>query len=121
MVSHDLRNLLSGIVLNATLLSEEASESDEGQRTVAGTKRIQRYAARMNRLIGDLVDVVSIDAGKLAVAPRACDAAALLDRGRRSVRAAASGKGISLRCDGIERRPDRPTSTTIGCSRCSPT
>src|SRR4029077_10199250 len=47
MVSHDLRNLLSGIVMSATLLSDEASESDEGRRTVAGMKRIERYVARM--------------------------------------------------------------------------
>src|SRR5688572_29534551 len=38
MVSHDLRNLLSGIMLHGALLSEQASSSDEGRRTVAGMK-----------------------------------------------------------------------------------
>lgn len=96
MVSHDLRNLLSGIVLNATLLAEEASESDEGRRTVAGMGRIQRYVARMHRLIGDLVDVVSIDAGKLAVQPARGDAATLLTEAVDAFAQTALEKGISL-------------------------
>ncbi len=102
MVSHDLRNLLSGIAMNATLLSEEASESDEGRRTVVGMKRIQRYVARMNRLIGDLVDVVSIDAGKLAVQPAHGDAAALLAEAVDVFLRAASEKGISLEFEPCE-------------------
>src|SRR5687768_3616086 len=69
LVSHDLRNLLGGIVLSAELLSARAPENEEGTQTLVATARIQRYAARMNRLIGDLVDVASIDAGKLAVTP----------------------------------------------------
>ena len=96
MVSHDLRNLLSGIVMNAMLLSEESSDSDEGRRTVAGMKRIERYAARMKRLIGDLVDVVSIDAGKLAMQPLRGDAGALITEAVDVFAQAASGKGISL-------------------------
>jgi signal transduction histidine kinase len=102
MISHELRNSLNGIVLNATLLSEEASESDEGRRTVEGMKRIQRYAALMNRLIGDLVDVVSIDAGKLALQPERCDAVALLTEAIDACAQAASEKGISLESETVE-------------------
>jgi signal transduction histidine kinase len=98
MVSHDLRNLLSGITGNATLLSKHASESDEGRRTVAGMDRIKRYAARMNSLIGDLVDVVSIDAGKLKVQPERCDAAVLLSEAVDAFAHAASEKGVSIEC-----------------------
>ncbi len=96
MVSHDLRNLMSGIALNATLLSEDASESDEGRRTVTGMRRIQSYVARMNRLIGDLVDVASIDAGKLAVLPDRGGAAALLAEAVDIFALAAKEKGIAL-------------------------
>jgi len=102
MVSHDLRNLLSGIVMNATLLSEDATDSDEGRRTVVGMKRIQRYVARMNRLIGDLVDVVSIDAGKLAVQLERGDAAALLTEAIDAFAHAASGKEITLESRTVE-------------------
>jgi signal transduction histidine kinase len=102
MVSHDLRNLLQSVFLSATVLTEEASASDEGRRTVAGMKRIQRYVARMNGLIGDLVDVVSIDAGKLAIRPRRGDAVALLTEAAGAFALAASEKGISLELETVE-------------------
>jgi signal transduction histidine kinase len=102
MVSHDLRNLLNGIFLNATLLSEQASESDEGRRTIAGMKRIERYVARMNGLIGDLVDVVSIDAGKLAVRLQRADAVALLTEAVGAFALPASAKGIALELETVE-------------------
>lgn len=103
MVSHDLRNLLQSVFLNATMLAEGASESDEGRRTVAGMKRIQRYVARMNGLIGDLVDVVSIDAGKLDVRPLRADAVALLTEAVEAFAPAAAEKGLSLEVETVER------------------
>jgi signal transduction histidine kinase len=103
MVSHDLRNLLSGIVLHASLLSGKASDSDEGRRTVDGMQRIQGYVARMNRLIGDLVDIVSIDAGKLAIHHKPYNASALLAEAVDMFAHAASQKGISLECEAGQR------------------
>ena len=103
MVSHDLRNLLNGIVLHATVLSAKASESEEGRRTVEGMERIQRYVARMNRLIGDLIDVTSIDAGKLAVRPQRGDVAALLTEAVDMFAHSADEKGISLVAEPVER------------------
>jgi signal transduction histidine kinase len=103
MVSHDLRNLLSGIVMSAGLLSDQASEGEDGMRTRAGAARIQRYAARMNRLIGDLVDVASIDAGKLAVTPALVDAHALISEAVDTFQAAASASGIALQAEVAER------------------
>jgi signal transduction histidine kinase len=96
MVSHDLRNLLSGIVVQTALVAAGAPASDEGRRTVAATERIQRYVARMNRLIGDLVDVVSIDAGKLAIHPTPGDAATLLAEAVETFLHAAAEQGVSL-------------------------
>ena len=96
MVSHDLRNLLGAVSANARLLSKQASESEEGRRTVAGMERIQHYVARMNRLIGDLLDVSSIDAGKLAVEPKPDDAAALITEAVGAFAHSAQEKGISL-------------------------
>jgi signal transduction histidine kinase len=96
IVSHDLRNLLGGIAGNAALLSKQASQCDEGRRTVAAVDRIERYVARMNRLIGDLVDVVSIDAGKLAVHCGTSDASELITEAVDAFGHAARDKGISL-------------------------
>jgi signal transduction histidine kinase len=96
IVSHDLRNLLGGIVLSSSSLSRTASETDEGKRIVVAGKRIQLYAARMNRLIGDLVDVVSIDAGKLSCAIVRSDPLALIAETLETFRRAAEEKGIVL-------------------------
>jgi signal transduction histidine kinase len=102
MVSHDLRNLLSGILLNASAVSEQATDSPEGKATVLGMKRVQRYVARMNRLIGDLVDVVSIDAGKLAIQNTRGDAALLIAEAVDAFTHSAAEKKISLRAELVE-------------------
>lgn len=103
IVSHDLRNLLGGIVMSATLLSDSAPADEHGQQTLVGTQRIQRYAARMNRLIGDLVDVASIDAGKLTMAPARGDATLLITEAVDTFRAAASAKSVTLEKEVFER------------------
>jgi signal transduction histidine kinase len=96
IVSHDLRNLLGGIVMTAAILGKGTATDAAGLETLARVERIQRYAARMNRLIGDLVDVASIDAGKLSLAPREGDASALADEAVEMFLAAAAEKRIAL-------------------------
>ncbi|MEO8143910.1 MAG: ATP-binding protein [Betaproteobacteria bacterium] len=100
MVCHDLRDLLSGIVLSSSMLAERASQSDEGKRTLERTETIRRYAARMDRLIGDLVDVASIDAGKLAVVSVKADTASLVAEAADAFQPSAVAKSISLESDG---------------------
>jgi signal transduction histidine kinase len=102
LVSHDLRNLLGGIVLSAELLSARAPENEDGAQILGTTVRIQRYAARMNRLIGDLIDVSSIDAGKLAVTPVPGDVTPLIAEAVDTFQAAASAEGISLQTEIVE-------------------
>jgi signal transduction histidine kinase len=96
IVTHDLRDLIGGIVMSATVLSKKAPRNEDGENTLAETRRIERYAARMNRLIGDLVDVASIDAGKLAIAPATRDLAVLIAEAEDTFRATASAKGVLL-------------------------
>jgi signal transduction histidine kinase len=96
MVAHDLRNLLQGIVLNVDVLGSADGRDLSSPEEVAGRDRMRRYAARMNRLIGDLVDVTSIDAGKLAMTPVPNDAAALVAEATDTFQPAALEKGIAL-------------------------
>ncbi len=96
IVSHDLRNLLSGIVMSATLMSDQATQSDEGKRSLLSAERIQRYAARMNRLIGDLVDVAAIDAGKLSVETSHGDISSVIDEAIDMFQDLANAKGLTL-------------------------
>jgi signal transduction histidine kinase len=94
MVAHDVRNLLNLVVLSLAMLRPDDEEPPP--HVTAATARITRYVARMNRLIGDLVDVTSIDAGKLGVEAIEGDAAALLTEAAETFQPAALEKGVSL-------------------------
>jgi signal transduction histidine kinase len=105
MVCHDLRDLLNGIVLSSRVLAHKATESDEGRRALESSAQIERYAARMNRLIGDLVDVASIDAGKLAFTALLADSAGVAREAVETFQSSALAKGLSLaaQVEGEER------------------
>ncbi len=78
VVSHDLRNLLGGIVMSAGALLRIEGDATIQADVDREAHRIQRYVARMTRLVGDLLDVVSIEAGQLAVVRERGDAKDLL-------------------------------------------
>lgn len=96
MVSHDLRTLLGGIAMRAAMLVRNAAEDAAGQRIRRDAESIQHFTARMNRLIGDLLDVASIEAGRLTVDPRSEDAIRLVRETVEAFQPSASAKGVSL-------------------------
>jgi signal transduction histidine kinase len=96
MVAHDLRTLLSGIALGAEVQVKIATDDETGRRNLETAEKIRRLAARMNRLIGDLVDVASIEANRFAIAPSDLDARALIREALEAFKPAASAKGIAL-------------------------
>jgi signal transduction histidine kinase len=102
MVTHDVRNLLNGVVLSLELLQPDDKQPDAQVADAAA--RIRRYVGRMNRLIGDLVDVTSIDAGKLAMSPTEGDAGRVVAEATDVFQSAADAKGVSLSAD----LPDHP-------------
>lgn len=104
IVSHDLRDLLGALVTTATLISKRAPKTEAGEQTRAGAERIHRYVARMNRLIGDLVDVASIDAGKLSVSPVRGDLATLITEAADTFHVSAQAKELTLEVD-VPQRP----------------
>lgn len=102
IVSHDLRDLLGGIALSAALLSKRAPDDQEGARLLEETRRIERYVARMHGLIGDLLDVASIDAGMLSVTPVSGDLTVLLAEVLEMFQRIAAAKGISLQLEAVQ-------------------
>lgn len=96
IVSHDLRDLLGAIVMTTGRFAKGALDDERGRESRETAERIQRYAARINRLIGDLVDVASIDAGKLAVNVQRGDAGAVIAEAVDTFQAAASAQGLTL-------------------------
>src|SRR5688572_1009911 len=66
IVSHDLRNLLSAIIGSANLLKRVVPPPAEGEPplTKNGLDRIDRAVARMNGIIGELLDFARVRAGQ---------------------------------------------------------
>ena len=75
IVSHDLRNPLNIIAMSANLL--EAPIGDEKRATQLGI--IRRAVTRMNRLIGDLLDVSQITSGTLRISTERVNVAAICE------------------------------------------
>jgi signal transduction histidine kinase len=99
IVSHDLRNMLSAMVGFAALIEQAESQENHKEQVLMHAQRIQRSGARMNRLVGDLVDVASIEAGVLAVTPEVGDPTEVVSEVVDTFQAQASASGISLVAD----------------------
>jgi signal transduction histidine kinase len=70
VVSHDLKNPLNVILLNTELMTRTSAGDDRSRKPVGS---IKRSAESMNRIIQDLLDTASIDAGKLSLERRSID------------------------------------------------
>jgi signal transduction histidine kinase/FixJ family two-component response regulator len=95
IVSHDLKNPLGAIVMAAGLLTSAGTTQGPAERRRIADM-IQRPAHRMNRLIEDLLDIASLEAGHLAVETQAQPVELLLSEGVELHRAAAGLKELRL-------------------------
>jgi signal transduction histidine kinase len=68
-VSHDLKNSLMSLFLNVEMLTRSAPR-DERRRGWKQLERIRRGVTQMQRMIEDLLDVGSIESGRLAIDTR---------------------------------------------------
>jgi signal transduction histidine kinase len=68
-VSHDLKNSLMSLFLNVEMLTRSAPR-DERRRGWKQLERIRRGVSQMQRMIEDLLDVGSIESGRLAIDSR---------------------------------------------------
>lgn len=105
MVSHDLRNMLNSVLMSAHLLLD--APLDEAKRREQ-LEIIRRSSEAMNRLIQDLLDVASIEAGRLAVDRQLQPVAPVLREACEMVRARAEEKGLELECDLPGDLPELP-------------
>lgn len=106
VVSHDLRNPVNRVRLAAELMTE-AHELPEGAERAAAM--IVRAADEMNRLIGDLLDVTRIEAGRLSVETGPTELRSLLDRLDEAHAPAAREKGLTWEVG----RPGEPVALEI--------
>lgn len=94
MVSHDVRGILGMIAMSSDVLMGVETEEVAPVRLEA--KRIRRLTGRVTRIVGDLLDLVGMEAGKLNVQPVAQDAVALLSETQESFQLAALAQKVEL-------------------------
>jgi signal transduction histidine kinase len=99
IVSHDLRNMLGAMIGFAALIAKAEAQENHKEQVLLNAHRIQRSGARMSRLIGDLVDVASIESGVLAVTGEVADPTQVVTEAVDTFQAQASASGISLAAD----------------------
>ncbi len=97
VVAHDLRTPLVTILLQAEAMKRPAAEPE--RRAQSASERIERAAARMNRLIQDLLDVAQLEGGRLTPKREALSAADLLSEAIEMQRPLALASSIDLRLD----------------------
>jgi signal transduction histidine kinase len=104
VVSHDLRNPLGAIALCAGALLETIEPSSDEQRRIL--QGIEHAAASTDRLIRDLLDVASMEAGHLALDLHDEAPGAILTEAAEMFAAAAHQRGVALE---TQTAPDLPT------------
>jgi PAS domain S-box-containing protein len=100
IVAHDLRNPLQLISIHARILARTGTEAI---RETAG--QISATVQRMSRLIQDLLDVTSLDAGKSALNRQPMDVSELISDSMEAHAPIASSASVLIRSDVPENLP----------------
>jgi signal transduction histidine kinase/putative methionine-R-sulfoxide reductase with GAF domain len=93
VVSHELGNPLNTITMATGILRDGGAAPEIGQKSIAS---ITRAAERMKRMIRDLLDVSSIQAGRLAIDARPLDARSLVEEAVESFLPDATERGLTV-------------------------
>jgi PAS domain S-box-containing protein len=96
VVSHDLRNPIGAIQMAASIIPRIAADEARRDRAEQVSTTIARACDRMNRMVGDLVDIASIDAGLLSVERASLSVDALVAESVEAARPAADAAGVEL-------------------------
>lgn len=97
IVSHDLRVPLSIVSMKATLMRDALPDAADGPNK-RDAELILRNAARMDRLIRDLLDFSRIEAGELRVTPEVVPLFDVLRQTLETVQPLLETRRIELRC-----------------------
>jgi two-component system CheB/CheR fusion protein len=93
LVSHDLRNPLSTILMWSQLLQTKTFDKNSAQKAL---ETIERCAKSQSRLIEDLLDVARIRTGKLHLSITPVDLASVIDTALNMVRLSAEAKSLQV-------------------------
>jgi signal transduction histidine kinase len=107
MVAHDLRGFMGEIAFRSAMMMRDAGDGEAGERNRQNAKAIQRSTGGMKRLIGDLLDIAAIEAGRLRIEVSTGDVANMLRDALEPLKFAAETKGIAL---DLEEAPESVTA-----------
>jgi signal transduction histidine kinase len=111
IVSHDLRNQLGVIAMGADLLGLKMSALNDTLDVKKPIETIRRTAGTMQHLLGDLLDMASIQAGRLSVEPQPAAIKAILVESDENHQPMACARDVHLvldaPVDGVQVRCDR--------------
>lgn len=96
VVSHDLRNPIGSILLATATLARTATPEDRRPGVAQAVTRIERAAHRSKRLIEDLLDFASIEAGRLSIKRATHNPASILHETMANFEAIAQAGGLHL-------------------------
>ena len=109
MVAHDVRGMLAVIAMSTDVLMLLPAEGPAGERTYTEARRIRKLTGQMNRLIGDLLDVVSMELGRFEVNLSREDATQLLAETMENFRAIAESRNLVM----TSAAPRSPVPVTL--------
>lgn len=95
-VSHDMRNLLAGLSMRTDLMSKLVPRDDLGIQLNEHISTTRRFIAQMNRLVNDLLDLVSISAGQLRIMRHPVDIVESIRQTLESYQPLATARGIQM-------------------------
>ncbi len=101
VVSHDLKNPLGLIQMQAAALREGAAEdeSERAGRLRTGMDRIQRAVDRMNALVNDLLDLAKIEAGRFELHRQDAPVEEIVEEALALLRPLAEARRITLEAE----------------------
>ena len=103
VVSHDLRNPLSAILLQAQSMLRPSGSGEESLHLLrAGAERIRRSATHMKALIEDLLDLARLETQRFALHLQSVESRVLLDEALLAASPLAAAKRIAFTVDLID-------------------
>jgi signal transduction histidine kinase len=98
-VSHDLRNQVHIVSSSASVLAKQSAVQTDGGAVQRTIERVQRAADSMQHMLGDLLDMASIQVGRLSVERTHRSFKPILEESCEAHEALARLKGVRLECE----------------------
>lgn len=97
MLGHELRTPLTSIKGATALLMEQMNGAADGKTELL--EMVRDNSERLLRLINDLLDATTLEAGRSAIRKRSCDPTPLLEAAATGIRGYADAYGVTVRTD----------------------